>query len=108
MKKENLNKTMTVIYSIASALLIVIGLALIIADTEYLGGIQYLISSIILFYAMYNINKNKIDLTQLDSYTYSMFNLGCIFLIVGLNINIGVWALGIVFFISGLFKMLKK
>lgn len=108
MRKESIIKTMTIIYSISSVFILVVGFALIISDAKYLQGIQYLISSILLFYAMYNINKNNIDLTQLDSSTYSMFSLGFIFLIVGLNINIGIWALGLIFFTSSLFKLFNK
>lgn len=77
---------------------------MLLIDQKYLGGIQYLSSSILFFVAMYLINKNKIDVRSSESSTLKYLQMGFIFTVIGLSLNIAVWALGIILFVKGLLK----
>lgn len=78
---------------------------MIFIDNKYFNGGQYLVTAIVFSTAIFLITKNKIK----PNYSNPMLNLGFIFSIIGLtsplgpSLHIGMWALGIIFFLSGLF-----
>jgi hypothetical protein len=99
--KQDFSKSWKFLYSLASILFSVVGLAMIIFDTRYLYGIQYLITAVILGHAFFLSKKNKIN------YSNPSLSLGFIFSVIGLTNPIfpfGLWGLGIILFLFGLFK----
>ena len=79
---------------------------MLIIDNEYFTGSQYLITAIIFTTAFFLIKKNKIS----PNYSNPMLFLGFIFSIIGLtspigiSMYIGLWSLGIILFLSGLYN----
>ncbi|MBD3311115.1 MAG: hypothetical protein GF349_01295 [Candidatus Magasanikbacteria bacterium] len=110
MEEKKFEKTWLNLYLISSILFTIIGLVMLIIDNKYLAGSQYLITAIIFITAIFLIKKNKIS----PNYSNPMLFLGFIFSIIGLtspiglSMHIGLWSLGIIFFLSGLFAKEKK
>lgn len=106
MKEKRFEKTWLNLYLITTVLFTIIGLVMLIIDNKYLTGSQYLITAIIFCTAFVLIKKNKIT----PNYSNPMLFLGFIFSIIGLtspiglSMHIGMWSLGIIFFLSGLFS----
>lgn len=106
MINNKFNKTWISLYLISAILFLFVGLIMLLADSRYINASQYIITAIIFLYAIYLIkNKNKkVKLNNNPS-----LNLGFIFSVIGLsgsqgNLTIGMWALGVILFLSGLFK----
>jgi len=69
-------------------------------DTRYVSGAQYLSTAILFYAALFRIRKR-------EPREETMFNMGFIFTVVGLSQNIGLWALGLIFFMGGMFGKRK-
>lgn len=96
--KNKFKKTWIILFGIAAILFFFIGFSKLFVDREILEGIQYL-SSVILFWTYLSlIRRNRIDPTD----PKKPFTLGFIFTVIGLNINIGLWGLGIILLLLGL------
>jgi len=96
--KDKMKKTWTVLFGVAAAIFLVVGIAKIFADREFLEGTQYLSSAILFLVFLSFIKKNQVDPND----SKKPFALGFIFAVVGVNLNIGVWALGILMLLWGL------
>ncbi len=104
MEKKSNKKTYVFLYLIVATIFLVVGIAMLFFDKMYLTGMLYVISSIVLYVTFYFFIK-KLKKEFFDP----MMNFGFILLITGLNIKIiGMWALGLIFFIGGFSKILKK
>lgn len=104
MKMENnLLKTWKILLGFAAVLFSVVGIVMVTIDTRYLQGIQYLSSAVLFFMALYLLTKRKINIQD-----KTQFGVGFVFTVVGLSINIGIWALGLMFFLSSLFSKKHK
>ena len=95
--KKDYNKTWMGFLVFVTVLFFIVGLVMVTVDTRYLQGTQYLISAILFSFALYKIKSGKINIQESRP-----FIVGFIFTVIGLSINIGVWALGIVLFTTGL------
>lgn len=106
-QKKDFNKIWIPMLAITTALFLIIGSVMILFDNKYLKGIQYLGTSLLFLAAIYLLSKKKVNMDNSNPKS-TMFNLGFIFAVIGLtsslgaSMNIGVWGLGIVFFVSGL------
>ena len=104
-KSENgFNKTWTGLLLIAGLLFFVVGSVMVTIDNRYLNGFQYLFTSALFFAALYLIRNRRLDIDDSSQKSVASFKMGFIFSVVGLNINVGVWGLGVVLFLSGLFN----
>lgn len=90
--------TWIVLFGTAAILFLFVGIAKIFADGEILEGTQYLSTTILLWVYLSLIRRNKIN----PSDSKNPFALGFIFSVVGLNINIGVWGLGMILLLFAL------
>ena len=97
---ESNTRTWTFLLGFTATLFLVAGIAMLIFDTKYISGIQYLASSVLFYAALFLVRRGKIR-------DETMFNVGFIFTAIGLSQNIGLWALGIIIFLSGLFRKEK-
>ena len=107
-QKNNPTRTWQTLFVLASVLFIVVGSVMVLVDTRYFMGAQYLITGIIFAIAFYLSAQKKISLDNLDPKLY----LGFIFSVIGLTTQVGIgmtgmWALGIILFVSGLFYSKK-
>ncbi len=103
-KKKNLKKTWMFLWSISAVLFVVIGSTMIIFDNAILNGLQYILTSIIFGVALLFMKQKKIH----PDFSDPKLSLGFIFSVIGLTsplgtIMIGMWVLGVVLFLSGLF-----
>lgn len=105
----DIEKTWKTLLGIVASLFLVVSFAMLILDTKYFAGIQYLITSLLFFYTIYLVHKKKIDLKKTAAHV--SFAPGFIVLIVGLNFNsasmyVGflIWVIGIVSFLLALLK----
>jgi hypothetical protein len=105
-KEHKFKKTWLTLYTIVGILFSIIGFVMVFIDNKYFNGIQYIITAIVFFTALILIKKNKIK----PNFSNPMMNLGFIFSVIGLtspigpSMHIGIWSLGIVFFLGGLFN----
>lgn len=95
---NKLQKTWLILLSISSILFLIVGFVMFVIDNKYINGIQYLFTAIFFSLAIYLNQKKKIKLSNPE------MNLGFILAVIGLNINLGIWILGIILFLSGFFK----
>jgi hypothetical protein len=86
---KDVEKTYKVLLIASAVLFALLGSVMILFDNLYILGIQYLFSSFLFIFGL----KKKIDMK------YPHFAIGFIFMVIGLNINIGVWGLGTLLFI---------
>jgi len=82
---------------------------MVTVDTRYIQGVQYLLTSALLFIAAQRLRAGKIHLHPKDKHVRAVFPLGFIFMVIGLNdsigtLMVGMWALGVVLFSMGIFK----
>jgi len=96
--KDKIKKTWVVLFGVAAALFLVVGLARVFADREFMEGIQYTGSAILFLVYLSLIKKGKVDISD----NKKPFALGFIFSVIGPNINIGIWALGVLMLLWGL------
>jgi len=96
--KNKMKTTWIVLFGTAAILFFFIGIAKIFADGKIFEGAQYLFSTVLLWAYLSLIRRNKVDPTG----SKNSFALGFIFTVVGLNLNIGIWGLGIVLLLFGL------
>ena len=101
--KKNLLKTWKILLGFVAVLFSVVGIVMVTIDRRYLQGTQYLSSAVLFFIALYLLTKRKINIQDKPQ-----FSVGFIFTVVGLSINIGIWALGLIFFLSSLFSKKYK
>jgi hypothetical protein len=90
MKKDN---TWMVLFVLATFIFALVGLVMGFYDNKYLEGAQYLFTSVILTIGVYQMHHKMF---KMDEYA----SMGFIFTVVGLNLNVGVWCLGIVLLAS--------
>jgi hypothetical protein len=102
--KNKFKKTWIILFGIAGVLFFFVGIAKLFADREILDGVQYLSTSVLYWVYLSLIRRDKVNPTD----TKKPFALGFIFATVGLNINIGVWGLGMVLLLFGLAGKKKK
>lgn len=99
-------KTWITLYAIVSALFSIIGLVMINIDNNYFTGTQYVITAAIYATAIFLIKKKNFK----PNFSNPMLNLGFIFSVIGLSnqigpgMHMGIWSLGIIFFIYGFFN----
>jgi len=103
-QQKDFRKTWITLWSISTILFAVIGLAMIVFDNAILNGLQYFLTSVILGVAVLFTKQKKIN----PNFSNSKLSLGFIFLVIGLTSQlgpamIGMWALGVILFLSGLF-----
>lgn len=103
-KTKDFNKTWIVLLAITASLFLIVGVAKTVMDKEFLNGIQYLISSLLFYVTMFFLIKKKICIQYKSTKSSVFLTLGFIFLIIGLNYNIGVWLFGLIFFIGGIVR----
>lgn len=102
-KNKTFNNTWIVLLSITSILFFIVSIAMIFFYTRNYDGVQYLISTILFTIAIYRIYSGKFEV-KLGSPYLEFFNMGFIFTVVGLNLNVWIWALGAVLFARGLYN----
>lgn len=104
-QKKNFSNTWINLYLIVVILFTIVGTAMIAFDKEYFNGGQYLFTALMFALAIYLIKVKKIK----PNYSDPMLTLGFIFSVIGLtspiglSLNIGLWGLGVVLFLQGLF-----
>jgi hypothetical protein len=100
---EKLNRIYQVVFLVISVLFLIIGAVIIVSGVSAILGIQFLITSILFSKANRKLSEKKISIDFKDDRTRSLFVIGFIFSIVGLSMNIGVWAIGVILFSLWLF-----
>ena len=98
------SKVWLALLGMAATIFFIVGTAMLLLDQNYLNALQYLSSSILYFVAMYLISKKRVDVRSSESGATKYLQMGFIFSVVGLNLNIGVWGLGVILFVKGLIK----
>lgn len=95
---------------LSSMLFIILGIVKIVVDNAFLNGGQYIFTSVIYIVVISIIKKNRSALIFLDT----RIKLGFIFSVIGMNnliapgFYIGLWALGIILMLSGIFFKMKN
>ena len=92
-------KVFSGLFILASILFVVVGIAMLFFDTRYIQGTQYLFTAGIFIVILRQVNQQKIIVKN-----YSRLSSGFVFTAIGLSINPGIWALGIILLLSGIWK----
>ena len=92
-------KVFSGLFIFASLLFIIVGIAMLFFDTRYLQGTQYLFTAGIFMIILRMVNQQKIIIKN-----YARLSSGFVFTSIGLSINPGIWALGIILLLSGIWK----
>ncbi len=107
MKQETkLRSVYLFLFSLVSALFYIVGFVMILIDDKFINGGQYIITATVSMVALFLFAKNHKVLCFLNPF----FHFGFLFSIIGLaspfgpDLRIGLWTLGIAFFLAGLFK----
>lgn len=108
MRDKN-TKTFLFLFTVTSILFISVGVIMIIVDRRYILGLQYLFTAILSIIAIKKTKAKELNFKHYNKNQLSI-NLGFIFSVIGVNINIGIWGLGTLLFIDGLSKnkLIKK
>ena len=104
----SINKIWIIILGIAASLFLVIGVAMITVDAEYLNGGQYLATAILCGYSLYWLKKWKLNVTDLPKERKAMFSLGLLLIAIGIGFNVGFWAFGFILLLAGVIGKEKK
>lgn len=100
--RKKFNKTWIILLAIAAVLFAIVGMVMVVVDRNILMGSQYLIDTLLFLIVLAKINRKELVLSK-DEKRDNFFYLGFIFMVIGLNINPGVWGVGVLFFLAGLF-----
>ncbi|MFH1393547.1 MAG: hypothetical protein ABII71_01980 [Candidatus Micrarchaeota archaeon] len=109
MKAETKNRAIWLnLLKIASVFFFIIGFVMVLLDTRYIEGIQYLLTASLFMFTILFISYDRMELDFTNPEKSVFLTLGFIFSVIGLNMNLGIWALGIAFFVTGTFNGSKK
>jgi hypothetical protein len=103
-EKKDFSTIWIPLLSIVAILFFIIGVARIIFDSAIFNGIQYVITSVVFGVLAFLIKQNRVR----PNFINPLFSLGFIFSIIGLvgntglSMYIGIWILGISFFLWGI------
>ncbi len=108
-KIMNRQKTWIFLFGSTAGLFSVVGLAKIIADSEFLQGGLLLIVAVVLTMGILKIRKNELDLehNKKASLGFVLMASGFVFLSIGTQ-NLALLIVGFILFLSGLFATTKK
>ncbi len=105
MKAESRNKAVWLnLLKIASIFFLIIGFVMVVIDTRYIEGLQYLLTGLLFVFSVLFISNNKLNVDFTKQEKSVFLTLGFIFSVIGLSMNMGIWALGIAFFVTGMFN----
>ena len=96
-------KTYKIVFLAISIIFLIIGAVKLLSDNDKIAGIQFLITAVLFSKAHRKLSEKKISINPKDNRTKTFFIIGFVFSIVGISINIGVWAMGIILFSIWLF-----
>lgn len=104
-KQIPFKNTWLLLLSVTASLILLVGMIMVIADSQILKGVQYMTTATVYGAAIFLLSKNKLQVKA----TKPSFNLGFIFSIIGLvgsfetNLPLIIWALGMVMLLAGMF-----
>ena len=106
-KQTDFSNTWIVLYLLSGMLFSIIGLFMVFLDSDYVKGGQYILTALLFGTVIFLTKRRKSIVLHLSD---PRLHLGFIFSIIGLAgasntvVYIGIWALGIVLFLSGLLR----
>lgn len=104
-EKKDFSRIWITLLSIVAILFSIAGIAMIIFDNAMINGMQYIITSVIFGGTAFFAKQNKFH----PNFLNPLLSLGFVFSIIGLagnpglSMHIGIWVLGIIFFLLGIF-----
>ena len=99
-----INRTSGMLFGVAAALFLFVGVAKVAFDGQFASGSTYIVGSLILFGAAFFLYTNQ-KVTKKPNF----LGIGAIFLVCGLAANtMALWVLGAAFSIKGLADEYRK
>jgi len=107
MKKVDFSKIWSVILGFTSILFAIVAAAMILIDNKMLDGAAYLVTAAVFAIALHKICRKELVIDAADKKLMIFFNLGYVFSVIGLNMNLGIWAFGFALFSAGILSRKK-
>ena len=105
---KTVNGMWTILLGAVTIMFLMVGMAMVTVENRYVDGAQRLVTAALCGYGLYRLKKRKVNVTDLPSEQRTMFSMGFLLVIIGIGLNVGLWAFGYVLLLIGIFGIEKN